>query len=52
VLSIFQHYSTLLEAHPKVAKAIIGNSLAMYLLRNLNRKDLDEPKDGSSAVSV
>jgi TraG P-loop domain len=41
VTSVFQHYSTLLESHPKVAKAIIGNSGAMFLLRNPNRKDLE-----------
>ena len=41
VVSVFQHYSTLLEAHPKVAKAILGNSDAMMLLRNPNRKDLE-----------
>ncbi|MBV8378964.1 MAG: hypothetical protein JO279_18380 [Verrucomicrobia bacterium] len=41
VVSVFQHYSTLLEAHPKVAKAIIGNSGAMLLLRNPNRQDLE-----------
>jgi hypothetical protein len=41
VVSVFQQYSTLLEAHPKVAKAIIGNSSSMLLLRNHNRDDLD-----------
>ena len=41
VVSVFQHYSTLLEAHPKVAKAILGNSDAMMLLRNPNRRDLE-----------
>jgi hypothetical protein len=41
VVSVFQQYSTLLEAHPKVAKAIIGNSSLMLLLRNHNRDDLD-----------
>ena len=41
VISVFQHYSTLLEAHPKVAHAILGNSDAMMLLRNPNRKDLE-----------
>jgi hypothetical protein len=41
VVSVFQHYSTLLEAHPKVAHAILGNSDAMMLLRNPNRKDLE-----------
>jgi hypothetical protein len=41
VISVFQQYSTLLEAHPKVAKAIIGNSAAMLLLRNTNRCDLE-----------
>jgi hypothetical protein len=42
VTSVFQNYATLLEASPKVAKAIISNSSAMLLLRNHNRKDLDE----------
>jgi hypothetical protein len=42
VTSVFQNYSTLLEASPKVAKAIISNSSAMLLLRNHNRKDLDQ----------
>jgi hypothetical protein len=42
VTSVFQNYSTLLEASPKVAKAILSNSSAMLLLRNHNRKDLDE----------
>jgi hypothetical protein len=41
VVSVFQHYSTLLEAHPRVAHAILGNSDAMMLLRNPNRKDLE-----------
>jgi hypothetical protein len=41
VISVFQQYSSLLEASPKVAKAIIGNSSAMFLLRNHNRRDLD-----------
>ena len=41
VVSVFQQYSSLLETHPKVAKAIIGNSAAMLLLRNTNRRDLD-----------
>jgi TraG P-loop domain len=41
VVGVFQHYSTLLEAHPKVAHAILGNSDAMMLLRNPNRKDLE-----------
>jgi TraG P-loop domain len=41
VVSVFQQYSTLLEAHPKVAKAIIGNSAAMLLLRNTSRRDLE-----------
>ena len=41
VVSVFQHYGTLLEAHPKVAHAILGNSDAMMLLRNPNRKDLE-----------
>jgi hypothetical protein len=42
VTSVFQNYSTLLEASPKVAKAIVSNSSAMLLLRNHNRNDLDE----------
>jgi hypothetical protein len=42
VTSVFQNYSTLLEASPKVAKAIVSNSSAMLLLRNHNRKDLDQ----------
>jgi hypothetical protein len=42
VTSVFQNYATLLEASPKVAKAIISNSSAMILLRNHNRKDLDQ----------
>ena len=41
VVSVFQQYSSLLEANPRVAKAIIGNSSAMILLRNHNRRDLD-----------
>ena len=41
VVSVFQQYSSLLEANPRVAKAIIGNSSAMLLLRNHNRRDLD-----------
>ena len=40
-ISVFQQYTALLEAQPKVAKAIIGNSSAMLLLRNQNRRDLD-----------
>jgi type IV secretion system protein TrbE len=39
-ISIFQQYSTLLEADPRVAKALIGNSSALLLLRNHNRLDL------------
>jgi hypothetical protein len=42
VTSVFQNYSTLLEASPKVAKAIVSNCSAMLLLRNHNRKDLDQ----------
>jgi hypothetical protein len=38
---VFQQYSSLLEAHPKVAKVIIGNSSGMLLLRNTHRQDLD-----------
>jgi hypothetical protein len=41
VISVFQQYSLLLEANPKVAKALIGNSQALLLLRNTNRRDLD-----------
>ena len=41
VVSVFQHYSTLLQTNPKVAHAILGNSDAMMLLRNPNRKDLE-----------
>jgi hypothetical protein len=41
VVSVFQHYSMLLHSHPKVAHAILGNSDAMMLLRNPNRKDLE-----------
>jgi hypothetical protein len=42
VTSVFQNYSTLLETSPKVAKAIVSNCSAMLLLRNHNRKDLDQ----------
>ena len=42
VTSVFQNYATLLEASAKVAKAIISNSSAMLLLRNHNRKDLND----------
>jgi hypothetical protein len=41
VVSIFQKYISLLEAHQGVAKAIIGNSMALMLLRNTDRRDLD-----------
>jgi hypothetical protein len=41
VISIFQKYTPLLEAHPAVAKAIIGNSMTLMLLRNVDRTDLD-----------
>jgi hypothetical protein len=41
VISILQKYTSLLEAHPSVAKAIIGNSMALLLLRNVDRRDLD-----------
>jgi hypothetical protein len=41
VISIFQKYTSLLEAHPRVAKAIIGNSMTLMLLRNVDRTDLD-----------
>ena len=40
-ISIIQQYSTLLDADPRVAKALIGNSAALFLLRNHNRQDLD-----------
>jgi len=39
-ISIFQQYSTLLEADPRVAKALVGNSSSLLLLRNHNRQDL------------
>jgi hypothetical protein len=42
VTSVFQNYSTLLEASPKVAKGIVSNSSAMLLLRNHNRQDLHD----------
>ena len=38
-ISIFQQYSTLLEADPRVAKALVGNSSSLLLLRNHNRQD-------------
>jgi hypothetical protein len=41
VIGILQKYTSLLEAHPSVAKAIIGNSSALMLLRNVDRRDLD-----------
>jgi hypothetical protein len=41
MVAVFQNYSTLLEASPKVAKAIVSNSSALMLLRNHNRKDLE-----------
>jgi type IV secretion system protein TrbE len=41
VVSVFQQYSTLLEASPKVAKSIVHGASAMLLLRNHNRQDLD-----------
>jgi len=41
VISILQKYTSLFEAHPSVAKAIIGNSSALLLLRNVDRRDLD-----------
>ena len=40
--AIFQNYSTLLEASPKVAKALVSNSSSLLLLRNHNREDLNE----------
>jgi hypothetical protein len=42
VISIMQKYSSLLESHPLVAKAIIGNSMSLLLLRNVDRSELDE----------
>lgn len=39
--AVFQNYSTLLEASPKVAKALISNSSQLLLLRNHNREDLN-----------
>jgi hypothetical protein len=41
MVAVFQNYSTLLEASPKVAKALISNSSSLLLLRNHNRQDLD-----------
>jgi len=41
MVAVFQTYSTLLEASPTVAKAIISNSSAMLLLGNRNRQDLE-----------
>ena len=41
VISVIQHFSTLLEINPKVAKAIVGNASVLFLLRNNSRKDLD-----------
>jgi len=41
MVAVFQNYLTLLEASPKVAKAIVSNSSAMLLLRNHNRQDLE-----------
>lgn len=38
---IFQQYSSLLKADPKVAEAIIGNAQTMFLLRNINREELN-----------
>jgi hypothetical protein len=40
-ISVFQQYSTLLEANPQVAKALISNASQLLLLRNHNRMDLD-----------
>jgi hypothetical protein len=40
-IAIIQQYSTLLDADPRVAKALIGNSAALILLRNHNREDLN-----------
>lgn len=40
VISVFQSYSTLLEANPKVAKALVSNSSNMFLLGNPNRSDV------------
>ena len=42
MVAIFQNYSTLLEASPKVAKALVSNSSSLLLLRNHNREDLNE----------
>jgi len=41
MVAVFQTYSTLLEASPKVAKAIVSNSSAMLLLGNRNRQDVE-----------
>jgi hypothetical protein len=40
VISVFQQYGTLLEANPRVAKALIGNSQTMLLLRHACGYDL------------
>ncbi len=41
MVAVFQDYSTLVKASPKVAEAIISNSSSMLLLRNQNAKDLE-----------
>src|SRR5208282_2259026 len=55
MLAVFQTYSTLLDASPKVAKAIVSNSSSMLLLGNRNRDDVDTlssflPKPGLPEV--
>ncbi len=40
MVAVFQDYSTLIEVSPKVAKALIGNSSSMLLLRNQSTQDL------------
>lgn len=38
---IFQQYYSLLKADPSVAEALIGNAQNLYLMRNINRAELD-----------
>lgn len=41
LIYIFQQYLSLLKADASVAEAILGNCQLMWLLRNVNRKELD-----------
>lgn len=41
MVAVFQTYSTLLEASPKVAKAVVSNSSQLLLLGNRNRSDIE-----------